>query len=150
MEGENLELTCEVLLKAFQDDKISINWYRTFENGGTQMLDFPAFEIFEKHSNVDKKFNSVVYLILKKENIGFEDRASYTCEVSNGRSKVNHTVMVRVKEKLGALWPFLGIVGEVAILCTIIFIHEKRRNKPKVEESEDNATKSGIHPKMTR
>jgi hypothetical protein len=32
-------------------------------------------------------------------------------------------------DKLAALWPFLGIVAEVVILCTIIFIYEKKRNK---------------------
>jgi len=47
---------------------------------------------------------------------------------------------VRSVDKLAALWPFLGIVGEVVILCAIIFIYEKRRNKPDFEESEtDNA-----------
>ena len=34
-------------------------------------------------------------------------------------------------DKLAALWPFLGIVAEVFILCTIIFLyerHQKRKN----------------------
>ena len=38
-------------------------------------------------------------------------------------------------DKLAALWPFLGICAEVVILCTIIFIYEKRRAK-KMEEEE--------------
>jgi len=39
-------------------------------------------------------------------------------------------------DKLAALWPFLGICAEVVILCTIIFIYEKRRNKRLEEEAQ--------------
>lgn len=38
--------------------------------------------------------------------------------------------------KLAALWPFLGICAEVLILCIIILIYEKRRNKCELEESD--------------
>lgn len=33
-------------------------------------------------------------------------------------------------DKLAALWPFVGIVCEVLILCIVIFVYEKRRVKP--------------------
>jgi len=48
---------------------------------------------------------------------------------------VNATVVVQVKDKYAALWPFLGICAEVAILCAIILIYEKRRAK-RIEEEE--------------
>lgn len=35
-----------------------------------------------------------------------------------------------------ALWPFLGIVAEVVILCTIIYIHERRRIRKNIEEAD--------------
>lgn len=38
--------------------------------------------------------------------------------------------------KLAALWPFLGICAEVLILCAIILIYEKRRNKEGMDESD--------------
>jgi len=38
--------------------------------------------------------------------------------------------------KFAALWPFLGICAEVLILCIIILIYEKRRNKSELEESD--------------
>jgi len=66
----------------------------------------------------------------------FEDRADYTCNATNEISSVNATILVRVKDKYAALWPFLGICAEVAVLCTIIFIYEKRRQKPDFDESE--------------
>ena len=66
----------------------------------------------------------------------FEDRADYTCNATNEISYANATILVRVKDKYAALWPFLGICAEVAVLCTIIFIYEKRRQKPDFDESE--------------
>lgn len=42
--------------------------------------------------------------------------------------------LLRVKDKLAALWPFLGICAEVFVLCTIILIYEKRRNKTDLDE----------------
>jgi hypothetical protein len=66
----------------------------------------------------------------------FEDRAEYTCIATNEISTANNTILVRVKDKYAALWPFLGICAEVAVLCTIIFIYEKRRQKPDFDESE--------------
>jgi len=56
----------------------------------------------------------------------------------NGDGKfvvANATVLVQVKDKYAALWPFLGICVEVAVLCTIILIYEKRRAK-RIEEEE--------------
>lgn len=38
--------------------------------------------------------------------------------------------------KLAALWPFLGICAEVFILCAIILVYEKRRNKAEMDESD--------------
>ncbi|GIX82621.1 basigin [Caerostris extrusa] len=66
----------------------------------------------------------------------FDDRAKYTCIVTNEVNSANATILVRVKDKYAALWPFLGICAEVAVLCTIIFIYEKRRQKPDFDESE--------------
>lgn len=44
--------------------------------------------------------------------------------------------MIRIKDKYAALWPFLGICAEVIILCAIIIIYEKKRNKTELEESD--------------
>ena len=39
-----------------------------------------------------------------------------------------------VTDKMAALWPFLGIVGEVVILSTIILIYEKNRVKVEMDD----------------
>lgn len=41
-----------------------------------------------------------------------------------------------IPDKYAAVWPFLGICVEVVVLCTIIFIYEKKRNKAELEESD--------------
>ncbi|CAL8138216.1 unnamed protein product [Orchesella dallaii] len=81
-----------------------------------------------------------------------EHRGKYRCLVvrshapeqethRNGTAtQVSYEYYVRVKDKLGALWPFLGICGEVVILCTIILIYEKRRNKQELDESDTDGS----------
>ena len=49
----------------------------------------------------------------------------------------------RSTDKLAALWPFLGIVCEVLILCTIIFVYEKRRVKPDFDEPDNHRKDEG-------
>lgn len=80
--------------------------------------------------------NNVSDAKLVIQNLNFDDRATYTCFATNGISNATMDVMVRVKDRLAALWPFLGICIEVAILCAIIFIYEKKRVKPDFEESD--------------
>ena len=43
---------------------------------------------------------------------------------------------MRVRNRFAALWPFLGIVAEVLVLVTIIFIYEKRRKPDEVLDGE--------------
>lgn len=38
--------------------------------------------------------------------------------------------------KYAALWPFIGICAEVIVLCAIILIYEKKRDKTEMEESD--------------
>lgn len=41
-------------------------------------------------------------------------------------------------DKYAALWPFLGIVAEVLILCIIILVYEKRKVKPDFDDADHN------------
>lgn len=64
------------------------------------------------------------------------DSGSYMCLISQHSIQYNTTTEVRVKDIYAALWPFLGIVAEVIILCIIIYIYEKRRIRKNFEESD--------------
>lgn len=52
-------------------------------------------------------------------------------------------INVRVKDKYAALYPFVGIVAEVIVLCLIIFICEKRRASKEVVEDEEEEEFNG-------
>jgi len=57
---------------------------------------------------------------------------------------------VRVRDKYAALWPFLGIVAEVIVICIVIFICERRRAanaKDDLDEDEDDAQNNGKRAK---
>ncbi|XP_073826505.1 immunoglobulin domain-containing protein Bsg [Musca autumnalis] len=87
--------------------------------------------------------NKIQNAILTIENVSLDDRGEYKCigrNLATEYAKVpeaSDTSFVRVKGKFAALWPFLGICAEVLILCTIILIYEKRRNKNVVDDDTD-------------
>ncbi|CAH1394332.1 unnamed protein product [Nezara viridula] len=79
--------------------------------------------------------------ILQIDEAQMLDRGEYLCSAHNiATSHLNATrvavTFVRVKDKLAALWPFIGICAEVVVLCAIIFIYERKRNKAELEESD--------------
>ncbi|XP_018398755.1 PREDICTED: basigin [Cyphomyrmex costatus] len=80
--------------------------------------------------------------VLTVENIEMNDRGNVICRMSYNWSDpvLEHSseakTFLRVKDKLAALWPFLGICVEVVVLCAIILVYEKKRNKAELEESD--------------
>lgn len=104
--------------------------------------------------------------MLTIESATLDDRKEYTCSGTNiavqygnaDYTVATEVIFVRVKGsytaptkqtwftiynnclyhigKLAALWPFLGICAEVFILCAIILVYEKRRNKAEMDESD--------------
>lgn len=121
VQGDKLVLTC----KAKGYPPPTINWYKD-----NMPLNDSAGRIKFEMDNHLKDAKLII------EELEYEDRANYLCEASSSVNTVNTTIIVRVKDKLAALWPFLGICAEVAILCTIIFVYEKKRVKPDFDESD--------------
>ncbi|XP_046803612.1 neuroplastin [Lucilia cuprina] len=127
VEGEKLTIICTVV---GTDPKLSWTFRNLTINSTSQHYSLKADE------------NHVENAILIIENVSMDDRGEYKCIGRNAATdylkiaEASDASYVRVKGKFAALWPFLGICAEVLILCTIILIYEKRRNKGELDESD--------------
>lgn len=134
VEGDPLVLECE----AAGNPEPVISWLKDHE----------AIDTSDPRLSFSAK-NGIANATLRLEELQFEDRAEYTCVAVNFLGNATSTILVRVKDKLAALWPFLGICAEVAILVIIIFIYEHRRSKKLEEldarEEADHLTNSHAH-----
>lgn len=123
IEEDKLELQCKV----YGYPPSTVSWFKD----GKELNDSRATTSdLEGHKNAR--------LVIEKVN--FEDAGDYNCTAysSELKSSDSKVIVVRVKDKLAALWPFLGIVAEVLVLCFIIFIYEKRRNKQAQQAENDH------------
>ncbi|KAF2893551.1 hypothetical protein ILUMI_12619 [Ignelater luminosus] len=124
VEGEKLRVVCQV----HGNPTPQIVWvYKnvTYEESKGRVK-------LEEEKNVP---NAVFTL----EDVTPDDQSELTCKgISKNTNESSDPSMgvVRVKDKYAALWPFLGICAEVLVLCAIILIYEKKRNKTELEESD--------------
>ncbi|XP_060068916.1 neuroplastin-like [Ylistrum balloti] len=123
VQGDNLILKCPVTGYPYP----TVSWLRddVLLNAGDRVV------INDEGTLVNGKLT--IY------SLEFEDKGTYKCMANStyeGFKAAHATTVVRVKDRLAALWPFLGIVAEVIILCIIIFIYEKRRGKQMEDEAD--------------
>ncbi|XP_059487727.1 neuroplastin isoform X2 [Neocloeon triangulifer] len=126
VEGESITINCTVFGKPRPD----LVW--EFENDTISNLTLES----------DGGRVEVNYTILTIKDTKMTDRGTYRCKPSilKGAYAVSCPTYIRVKDKLSPLWPFLGICAEVLVLCCIILIYEKRRNKSELDESDTDQT----------
>ena len=102
---------------------------------------------------VDKKEGGEPHILLIESNgmpnkvLKIED-ANRTTDIRAFKCVVHHkddeascsesAFYVRVRDKYAALWPFLGIVAEVVVICLVIFICERRRAATAKDDMDDD------------
>lgn len=107
-------------------------WYKMSDNGDQVLT-----------NNSQNKFVVVSEdkTELHIQNLDLEaDPGKYACNGTNAEGTGQAVITLRVRNRLAALWPFLGIVAEVLVLVTIIFIYEKRRKPDEVLDDEDTGS----------
>lgn len=134
VEGENFRLPCLV----YGYPTPSIEWRREGNEGEWETLIADGHFMFEPNNE------DIVNGTLLIKEVKIEDRDNYMCYAFNELGSHNGTTLIRVIDKYAALWPFLGICVEVIVLCAVIFVCEKRRNKKQFDES-DNETNNTKH-----
>lgn len=132
VEGEKLHLVCSSGIKQ-SPGGIKVSWTFGDQN----------YTRSKGRVKIAKDPERGIYgAILTVENIEMNDRGNVFCRMSYNWSDpvLEHSseakTFLRVKDKLAALWPFLGICAEVVVLCAIILVYEKKRNKAELEESD--------------
>lgn len=136
-EGETVVLACKSESFPPVTDWV---WYK-MSDGGNQVLT----------NNSQNKFvlSSETKTELHIQNLDLEmDPGKYACNGTSAEGTDQAVITLRVRNRFAALWPFLGIVAEVLVLVTIIFIYEKRRKPDEVLDDEDTGSaplKSGSH-----
>jgi len=134
MEEEKVKMRCEAFY--FGDESPEIEWKKLHEETAAELNITDRWEISTTERESFKYFSTLT--LIDENGVTMEDRANYTCTVKVGTPAVRG-ILLRVKGKFAALWPFLGICVEVLVLCIGIFIYERRtkaRNNEGDEEEE--------------
>lgn len=129
-EGEDGDITC----KATSIPLAKI----TFYHEGQLITD--GFE--DRYKIMDKpalqNHEVIKVLTIKKVEQADATSPNYTCTASNGAVEKSQIVLLRIRDRLAALWPFIGIVSEVIILIVIILIHEACTKGEDIGEVDDD------------
>jgi len=124
-----------------EDLQHSLNWHEVVVNKGQGE---PHINMIEADDTPRK--------VLKIEDASRQtDRRAFKCVAFHREARGNcseSAFFVRVRDKYAALWPFLGIVSEVVVICLVIFICERRRAstaKDDMNDDEDDEINGGSH-----
>lgn len=123
VQGEQLDLTCKV--SGYPTP--TVEWFKDDQTFNTST----RIHLLEHDGTENGKLT--IYTL------EFDDKGTYSCQASSPafpNATATADMVIRVKDKLAALWPFLGIVAEVIVLCAIILIYEKRKSRQMQDEDD--------------
>ncbi|CAL8308683.1 unnamed protein product [Lota lota] len=110
------------------------SWYKTQENGSLSAITNNTTDKYEIKSTPNKTSLAILALNIEL------DKGEYVCSGTSKLGFASDRIQLRVRSRLAAVWPFLGIVAEVIILVTIIFIYEKRRKPDEIPDDDDSGS----------
>ncbi|KAM4739685.1 basigin [Anableps anableps] len=129
------EMDKGVLTCVAQGHPLPTNWMWYKEEGSSeQQIVNGTNDRYEIKSTPNKTTLTIDLLNIES------DSGYYLCSGTSELGTVKDKIHLRVRSRLAALWPFLGIVAEVIILVTVIFIYEKRRKPDEVADDDDSGS----------
>lgn len=127
-EGENVRLVCKS--DSSHPPVTEWSWFKTSDSGD-QVINNSSENKYIVISTAERSELTISNLDINS------DPGTYVCNATNSQGSVQEKMTLRVRSRLAALWPFLGIVAEVLVLVTIIFIYEKRRKPDQTLDEDD-------------
>lgn len=103
------------------------SWYKVTESGNVQIVNGTS----DKYEIKSQPNKTVLYI---KSLDMTTDMGDYICQGASELGLASGKIHLRVRSRLAALWPFLGIVAEVIVLITVIFIYEKKRKPDEIND----------------
>jgi len=109
-------------------------WFKTEADGSLTAIVNNTADKYEIKSTPNKTALTIMGLNIEL------DKGEYVCSGVSELGTTSDRIQLRVRSRLAAVWPFLGIVVEVIILVTIIFIYEKRRKPDEIQDDDDSGS----------
>ncbi|XP_037054261.1 basigin-like [Peromyscus leucopus] len=127
-EGENVKLVCKS--DSSHPPITQWNWFKTSDSGDQEITNGSESK-YVVISTAERSELTISNLDMNS------DPGTYLCNATNPQGTAQERITLRVRSRLAALWPFLGIVAEVLVLITIIFTYEKRRKPDQILDEDD-------------
>jgi hypothetical protein len=118
-------MSCKALYGYEKNQKLVWTWFK--DNFQITSIDNQIIQ------NDEVRHESIIEI----KNVFKQNEGYYKCVVANNYGDFSRTMRLRVKDRLAPLWPFLGVLGQVLLLITILFSCHKYKQFKKTKQNKD-------------